>query len=363
MLKQTALYTRHVALGARMVDFAGWSMPIQYSGPLAEHRAVRESVGVFDVGHMGNVLLSGAGAASALDELAAWPLASLKPGRAKYTVLLNDNGGTVDDLIVYRRDEQNFFVIWNASNHAQNMAWCADTFARHGVAVEDRTESTGLIAVQGPDWERVYRKALGDLPVPEKRFEFIESGSGNDLILVARTGYTGEDGVEIWLANDRSLEVWDRLLAAGATPCGLAARDALRIEAGLPLYGHELSPDLDPFQAGVGFTVKFDARAFRGRSGLEARLAQQPRQGVVGVILEARGVPREGYPVRDRDGHEIGHITSGTFSPIVNSGVALALLNNPDSRYDEPGNRGFVVIRDKPVAARFVRPPIHTKQN
>lgn len=355
-LARTALFDRHVAMGARMVPFAGWSMPVQYAGVIEEHQAVRSSAGLFDVGHMGTVLLRGDGTAAALDELTTWPMSTLEAGRARYTVFLNDSGGCVDDLIVYRRGSSSWFIIWNAGNHAKNLAWTAPFWARYGVELEDRTADTALIALQGPNWRAVWDRAFEAAPVPEGRFRFLERGDESALEIVARTGYTGEDGVEIWIPNARARETWDRLIEAGAVPCGLGARDSLRIEAGLPLYGHELTEEIDPVSGGVGFVVKLDARTFYGRAGLETRLRATNRRGLIGIRALERGVPREGYLVHDADGRECGAVTSGSWSPILDAGIGLALVDNPEALLH---TEGAVMVRSRPLRVRFVRPPIH----
>ncbi len=353
---RTVLYDRHVALGARMVPFAGWSMPVQYAGVIEEHKAVREHAGIFDVSHMGTVLVEGPGTAAALDEMTTWPMSSLEPGRAKYTVFLNDEGGCVDDLIVYRRSADKWLIVWNAANHAVDLAWSAPFFSRHGARVEDRTSGTALIALQGPAWREIWDKVFPDFAPPTGRFRIAERGQNDDLEIVARTGYTGEDGVELWLSNARATATWDRLLAAGATPCGLGARDSLRIEAGLPLYGHELSADLDPVTGGIGFVLKLDDRRFQGRAALEKRLSAEKQRGLIGLRALARGVPREGYEILDSAGKMVGVVSSGSWSPILDAGIGLGLVDKPDSLLH---TEGVVMVRSRPLRVRFVRPPIH----
>lgn len=353
-LRATPLAAEHLALGARMLPFAGWSMPIQYAGVLDEHRAVREHAGIFDVSHMGTVRLHGQGAAAALDRLTTWPMSQLAEGRARYTVFPNPEGGCVDDLIVYREAADRYMIIWNAANHAKNLAWTAEELQRHGVRLEDHTAETALIAVQGPAWREIMGKALPSLPLPEKRFGFVVHQDGGDWA-VARTGYTGEDGVEIWLPAEHAAATWQALLAAGATPCGLGARDSLRIEAGLPLYGHELSDERDLFQAGVGFVVRFDERDFVGRAALERR-RQEPGPALIGVRMLERGVPREGYPLHDAAGTPVGTITSGSFSPVLDAGIGLGLVDNPESLVHTDGR---IAVRSRMLAVRYVRPPIH----
>lgn len=353
---RTILHDRHIDLGARMVPFAGWSMPVQYTGVIEEHRAVREGAGMFDVSHMGTVLVSGEGAAAALDRLTTWPMSTLEPGRARYTVFLTDDGGCIDDLIVYRRAAAEWLIIWNAANHGKDLAWAGPAFAAAGAHLDDRTAGTALIALQGPAWRRIWDAVFPDFSPPEGRFRIAERGTGQDLQIVARTGYTGEDGVELWLPNHQAVAVWDRLLAAGATPCGLGARDSLRIEAGLPLYGHELSAEIDPVAGGVGFVVKMDERRFHGREGLQARLAAPDRRGLIGLRALERGVPREGYIIHDGAGRPAGVVTSGSWSPVIDAGIGLGLVDKPDSLLH---TEGVVMVRNRPLRVKFVRPPIH----
>lgn len=350
--KRTILHPEHLSLGARMVPFGGWEMPVQYSaGGKAEHAAVRNHAGLFDVSHMGNVVLRGARTGEALDRLTTWPMSKLQAGAAKYTVFPNLQGGTVDDLIVYRRSAEEYFIIWNASNHLKNLKWTAPVFAEFGVELQDLTEATALIALQGPKWEQAYKTALPAGKIPAKRFSFVEF----DGITVVRTGYTGEDGVEIWLPNARAVDVWRQLIAAGVQPCGLGARDSLRIEAGLPLYGHELTDDIGAIEGGVGFVVKMDDRAFIGKD----KLQQPPRRRLLGLRLAEKGVPREGYDVLDGSGDVIGIVTSGSYSPIVDAGIGLALVESATVQFSGQPLSVFVSIRGKSVAAHLVKPPIH----
>ncbi len=355
---KTVLHDWHADNGARIVDFAGWQMPVQYGGALEEHQAVRTSCGIFDVSHMGNVLIQGEQAGAALDRLTTWPMSGLRHGAARYTVFLNKSGGAVDDLIVYRRDDDNYLIIWNASNHQKNLDWSKPVFAEYGVSVQDLTDRTALIAIQGPNWRDVTAAALPDLPMPDKRFTFTEADGGSSPIIIARTGYTGEDGVEIWMPDDQAVQAWTALVDAGAVPCGLAARDSLRIEAGLPLYGHELSDQIDPFEAGVKFVVKFDDREYIGRDALAARLDADNRRQLVGIRLLDRGVPREGYTLHDQHGNDIGTISSGSYSPILGAGIGLALVT-PTGPDDLVGTRGTVQVRKKSIPIEFVNPPIH----
>lgn len=350
--KRTVLHAEHLALGARMVPFGGWDMPVQYAaGVKAEHAAVRQQAGLFDVSHMGNVVLRGSKIGAALDRLTTWPMSKLAAGAAKYTVFPNLEGGTVDDLIVYKRRDDEYFIIWNASNHAKNLVWTAPVFKEFGVDLEDLTDTTALIALQGPAWEAAFKKVLPKAPLPQKRFTFSES----DGVTVVRTGYTGEDGVEIWLPNDRAVALWRGLIDAGVQPCGLGARDSLRIEAGLPLYGHELTDEIGAVEGGVGFVVKKDHSGYLG----QAKLQLNPARRLVGIRLLDKGVPREGYEVLDAQQKPIGKVTSGSYSPIIDSGIGLALVSLGQSRYDGASLDGFISIRGRPAAAKLVKPPIH----
>ena len=349
MLKRTALHQRHQEAGARLVDFAGWEMPLHYGSQIEEHHAVRRGAGVFDVSHMRAVGFRGPGSEAALRRLLANDVARIREdGGGLYGCMLNEDGGVLDDLIVFRLQAGRFLAVVNAATAEQDIAWFHRQAEGLDTAVEAR-EGHSLLAVQGP---RARQLALRVLPGAEaasalKPFRGAEVGE----LFVSRTGYTGEDGLEILCPDDDAVDLWDTLLAAGATPCGLAARDTLRLEAGLNLYGQDMDPETTPLESGLAWTIAWEPRdrLFIGRAALEAqRAAGVPRQRV-GLILEGRGVMRAGQRVRC--GEAAGVVTSGSFAPTVGGSVALARVDAG------AGERAEVEIRGRWQPARRVDPP------
>jgi aminomethyltransferase len=330
--RRTPLQAEHERLGASMTGFAGFWMPLRYSGETAEHNAVRRAAGLFDLSHMGEIVLHGPGAAAALDYALVGDLSAVKPGRAKYTMICAEDGGVLDDLIVYRWSEQDYLVIANASNTARVFAELTDRAGGYDCTVRDATDDYALIAIQGP-------LAAGLLaPLTELDLAAIKYYAGADGSVagrpawVARTGYTGEDGFEVYCAPGDAPHVWDTLLSAGApaglVPAGLAARDTLRLEAGMPLYGNELGPDVTPFEANLGWVVKFSKPGdFVGRAALEERAATGPRHVLTGLTIGSRRVARHGYPVL-ADGRDLpaGFVTSGAPSPTLGVPIAMAYV-------------------------------------
>lgn len=325
-----------MAAGARMVPFAGWEMPVHYGSILDEVRAVRSGAGVFDVSHMGEFRVRGEGALDALQHLLTNDASRLKPGRAQYTLLCNETGGVLDDLIAYRwsdsRDPTDFMLVVNAANRERDYAWMTARAADAGVQWEDISDTMALLAVQGPDAARLLHPLVPDTDLEVFRpFSHMPARlrTATDVLDVhlARTGYTGEDGFEIFCAWDDAPAIWDAVTAAGATPCGLGARDVLRIEASYPLYGHELTEDTNPYAAGLGWVVKPEKGDFIGREAMEAaREAHLPRT-LRGILPEdERAIPREGTEIRHPLG--AGRITSGTFSPTLGRAVAMAFVPN-----------------------------------
>jgi aminomethyltransferase len=328
--RQTPLHAVHERLGATMTSFAGWQMPLRYAGETAEHQAVRHAAGLFDLSHMGEILLSGPGAGAALDYALVGHLSALAPGRARYTMICAPDGGVLDDLVVYRQGEQEFLVIANASNTATVFRELAERAASHEADVVDATGDYALIAVQGPAAAGI----LGPLTGLDLSAMKYYAGAFGDVAgrgaWVARTGYTGEDGFEVYCRPDDAPHVWDTLATAGAAaglvPAGLAARDTLRLEAGMPLYGNELGPDVTPFEAGLGRVVKFDKPGdFVGREALAARASEGPRRRLAGLTIRSRRIPRHGYPVL-ADGQPRGAVTSGAPSPTLGVPIAMAYL-------------------------------------
>lgn len=356
-MRHTPLYDAHRALGARMVDFAGWDMPVQYTGIIDEHTAVRTRAGLFDVSHMGEVSIRGPGALAACQVMTANDVARLADGQAQYSLLLTPEGGIVDDIIVHRRAVDHVFICVNASNRERDIA-----HLRHyvrGAEVVDCSDDYALLALQGPRATRILAR-LTPLPLDRvPRFAFAEGQVAGRAALVAHTGYTGEDGWELYCAPQDATALWHAILEAGApdgiAPAGLGARDTLRLEAALPLYGHELGEDTTPFEARLAWVVRMDKGEFIGRAALEEHKRRGPRRCLIGLELDQAGVPRADYPLL-RDGRPIGKVTSGTKSPTLGKGIALG--------YVEPAASGrdtalAVEIRSRAVAAHVVRVPFY----
>jgi aminomethyltransferase len=320
----------HERLGAVMTPFAGWLMPLRYTSETAEHQAVRHAAGLFDLSHMGEIVVRGPGAGAALDYALTGYLSAMPPGRARYTMICAADGGVLDDLVVYRQGEQEFLVIANAANTATVYDQLRSRAAGHDAEVVDATLDWALIAVQGPEAAAILAPLTGlDLGAMKYYAGAFGEVAGR-AAWVARTGYTGEDGFEVFCRPADAVAIWDALAAAGApaglVPAGLAARDTLRLEAGMPLYGNELGPDVTPFEAGLGRVVKFDKPGdFVGRSALAARASEGPRRRLAGLTMKSRRIPRHGYAVL-ADGVTCGTVTSGAPSPTLGVPIAMAYL-------------------------------------
>jgi aminomethyltransferase len=342
-----------------MVDFAGWEMPVQYGGIIEEHTAVRTRAGLFDVSHMGEVEIRGPGALAACQRATANDVGRLRDGTAQYSLLLDPGGGIVDDVIVHRLDAERLMLCVNASNREADVAYLRE-HAR-GAEVVDVSDATALLALQGPRathiLARATRAALAEIP----RFAFAAAEVAGRRALVAHTGYTGEDGWELYLAGDDARAVWDALLAAGAadgiSPAGLGARDTLRLEAALPLYGHELGLDTSPYEARLGWVVQPGKGDFVGRAALLAAKERGPRRLLVGIELVDAGVPRAAYRLL-RDGQPVGVLTSGTKSPTLGKGIALGYV---DPAASAVGTALAVEIRGRAAAARVVPLPFYRR--
>ncbi|HEX6311837.1 MAG TPA: glycine cleavage system aminomethyltransferase GcvT [Acidimicrobiia bacterium] len=355
-LRHSPIDAEHRALGARMVPFGGWEMPIQYdTGVLAEHRACREHAVVFDVSHLGSVRVQGGGAYSMLQWALTNDLGRIEPGRAQYTHLLDpEDAHVVDDIIVWWVGDDDFLVMPNASNTAPLVAALEDAATGHAdepCTVDDVTVTRAVLAVQGPE-ARARLEALAPELAAVRRFGVRPVAFDGAPGYVAGTGYTGEDGVELHVPAEVAPAWWGKLLGAGLQPAGLGARDTLRLEAGLPLHGHELGPGITPLQAGLGWVVRFDKGDFRGREPLVAERERGVHRRLRGVLVAGRQVPRAGQAVL-ADGETIGEITSGNFSPVLERGIALAFLR-PDVG---EGSAVVVDVRGRPVAATVVEPP------
>ena len=359
----TPLAERHAALGARLIEFGGWMMPVQYGSILDEHRAVRERVGLFDLSHMGELFVEGPGGGRRPGRGArVTNPPALTVGRAHYSMIVAPDGGVIDDLIVYRLAEERFLVVANASNAAVVSDALAERLAGFKAILDDGSLATGLLAIQGPRAREVLTP-LTDVDLAALRYYAIAEGAVAGIpALVARTGYTGEDGFEVFVETSRTVELWDALLTAVRTadgvPVGLGARDTLRLEAGMPLYGNELDRATTPYDAGLGRVVKLDKPGdFVGRAALERIAAAGPTKRLVGLVVEGRGIARHGYPVM-ADDRRTGIVTSGTQSPTLGVPIAMAYVAPADA---EPGTILAVEIRDAPVSTKVVDLPFYRR--
>jgi aminomethyltransferase len=361
-LHETPLNDRHVALGARMIDFAGWLMPVQYAGILEEHRAVRERAGLFDLSHMGELFLEGPEAGAALAYALVTNPPALADGRAHYSMIVAPDGGIIDDLIVYRLAEDRFLVVANASNARTVSDALAERITRFKAVLDDRSLATALVAIQGPRSVEIVRP-LTDVDLDALRYYAIAEGTVAGIpALVARTGYTGEDGFEVFVDTGRAVELWDAMMAAGSgsgiAPIGLGARDTLRLEAGMPLYGNELDRSTNPFEANLGRVVKLEKPGdFIGRAALEKVARDGIARRLVGLAMRGRGIARHGYPVHAGD-RATGIVTSGTQSPSLGEAIAMAYVATADA---EPGTMVDVEIRGQRVPAEVVALPFYQR--
>jgi aminomethyltransferase len=359
----TPLTGLHRELGARLIEFGGWLMPVQYSSIIEEHRAVRERVGLFDLSHMGELHVEGPDAGAALAAALVTDPPSLAIGRAHYSMICAPSGGIIDDLIVYRLAESRFLVVANAGNAAIVSDTLAERLERFKAVLDDRSLATGLLAIQGPLAAGVLRP-LTDVDLAGLRNYAVAEGTVAGIpALVARTGYTGEDGFEVFVETGRTAELWPVLLeavrSAGGLPVGLGARDTLRLEAGMPLYGNELDLKTTPYEAGLGRVVKLDKPGdFVGRAALEKVAREGPARRLVGLVVEGRGIARHGHPVWSGE-RRSGTVTSGTQSPTLGVPIAMAYVAPGDA---EPGTVVDVEIRAARVPARIVALPFYRRQ-
>jgi glycine cleavage system T protein (aminomethyltransferase) len=351
--RTTPLHSSHIALGARMIDFGGWDMPVYYAGINEEHRAVRAAAGVFDVSHMGQVDISGPGAEDFLQRMLSNDLGRIGDGQAQYTLLTTSDGGIVDDLIAYRRGADDFLLVVNASNTDADVAVLAA--AADGVTVADRSAEHGMIALQGPASDDVLDGQVADIPP----FAFAERTVAGVPCVVARTGYTGERGVEIVTPAGGTLAVWEHLLAHGAVPCGLGARDTLRLEVCYPLHGNDISPTTNAIEAGLGWVCAL-AKDFTGAPVLRRTKAEGPARRLVAFRMTERAIPRGAMPILDGDGAALGTVTSGTLSPSLDEGIGMGYV-----RSDHAGVGSAIVIdvRGRPREAVVAKKPLYTKES
>ncbi|AMB59020.1 glycine cleavage system aminomethyltransferase GcvT [Microterricola viridarii] len=364
------LHQQHVDAGASFTDFGGWQMPVRYSSDLAEHHAVRTAAGIFDISHMAEILVEGPAAPAFLDYALAGKISAVKLGQAKYSLLLNADGGIVDDLVVYRLGEERFLVVANAGNRFAVVPALAERASGFDVTVTDLSDQIALIAVQGPASRAILEATTGitglGIALDELKYYWSTDAAFNGApLLIARTGYTGEDGFELYIQTDEAAELWAALSAAGAdhglVPCGLASRDTLRLEAGMPLYGHELGTDVFPAQAGLGRVVALAKEGdFVGRAASERGPAEGARV-LVGLAAEGRRAGRADYPLfasTDADAPAIGVITSGALSPTLGHPIAMAFV---DPGHAELGTEIFIDVRGSRVPASVVALPFYKR--
>jgi len=350
-LLRTPLYDRHVALGARLVPFAGWEMPVQYEGVIPEHLAVRNDCGVFDVSHMGELEVEGARGREFLQGLLSNDLDRIEPGKAQYTLLTNDGGGIVDDLIVYERTADRFLLIVNAANRETDLAWLRD-HELDGAEIRDVSDAYALLAVQGP--RSVERLGLPEAPA----FSFADGEIDGVACVVNRTGYTGELGVELLVPAESAGALWDRVLARGAVPCGLGARDTLRLEVCYPLHGNDIGPETDAISAGLGWVCALD-KDFTGAEVLRVIKEGGPDRRLAAFVMEERAIPREGMVILDGGGERVGAVTSGSHSPMLERGIGMGYV---PTALAEPGTELTIDVRGRRRRGRVVKKPIYQRE-
>jgi aminomethyltransferase len=352
--KKTCLYDKHVALGALMSPFGGFEMPIQYSGIVDEHQAVRQSCGVFDVSHMGEVLITGPDAERYVNHIFTNDVTSMPAGKILYGMMCYENGGVVDDLLVYKCGENEFFLVINAANIDKDWEWIQEQSKGYNVKLDHQSDSYGELAVQGPESEHVMKDVLGIDGSDLIFYTFKQIGD----VIISRTGYTGEDGFEIYATPNYINECWDKLVASGrCKPCGLGCRDTLRFEVGLPLYGDELSAEITPIMAGLGIFVKLDKDEFIGKDALARQKEEGPAKKLVGIELSDKAIPRHGYVVL-KDGQPIGEVTTGYHTISTDKSVCMALIDTQFAKLDTEVD---IQIRKKVFPGKVVKKQFYNK--
>ena len=356
-MKKTALTSTHIDLGAKMVEFAGYYMPLQYEGLGIEHETVRKNLGIFDVSHMGEFLISGPTAIDLIQKVSSNDASKLTIGKAQYSCLPNDQGGIVDDLIIYRIKEEQYLLVVNASNMQKDWDW----ISKHntmGADMKDLSMNYSLLAIQGPKAVEAMQ-SLTDVNLSEIKFYNFEVGpfAGIEHVIISATGYTGSGGFEIYCKNEEAKQIWDKVLEAGADfgikPIGLAARDTLRLEMGYCLYGNDINDTTSPHEAGLGWVTKY-TKDFINSENLKAQKEAGVTRKLVGFEMIERGIPRKDYPIVDADGNEIGMVTSGTMSPSLNKGIGMGYVTK---EFSKPESEIFVQVRKKQIKAMVVKPP------
>lgn len=363
MTKQTPLYETHLRYGGKIVEFGGWLLPVQYSGIIAEHRAVREKAGLFDVSHMGEVLVKGPDALAYLQQVVTNDVARIADTQVQYTPMCYPDGGTVDDLLIYRYGPSEYMLVINAANIDKDYAWLKQNAAGFDVTVDNISAETAEVALQGPLAQTILAKITA-APLAQIGYYWFLPGveAAGKQVMISRTGYTGEDGFEIYCKPEDAAALWEALMTAGESygllPAGLGCRDTLRFEACLPLYGHELSPEISPLEAGVGRFVKLDKGDFNGRAALAQQKEQGLKRKLAGFMLTDRGIARAEYPVLAA-GRSIGKVTSGSFAPSLDKNLGLALV---DAEFAGVGQKFDIEIRGKNVAAEVIARPFYKRE-
>lgn len=361
-MKKTRLYDTHIQLGGKIIEFGGWLMPVQYSGILDEHAKVRSAAGLFDVSHMGEIRVRGPEAERFVQRIVTNDVSQAEDFQVVYSPMCDPDGGTVDDLIIYKFGKDDYLLVVNAANTGKDYNWLVENLEEEAV-VENVSDKYAQLALQGPKAQAILQK-LADMPLDNIRFFRFqpEVDIGGIKALVSRTGYTGEDGFELYIDAGDAVALWEKLMEAGReeglVPAGLGARDTLRLEAALPLYGHELSESISPLEAGLERFVKLDKGGFIGRDALAAQLEQGVARKLAGFEMVDRGIPRNSYEVR-AGGKTVGYVTSGSFSPSLGKNIGLALVG---SEYSEPGTEFNVIVRDRPLKAVTVKIPFYKKK-
>lgn len=355
--KTTCLHDLHLALNAKMSPFAGFDMPIEYKGIVEEHNAVREGVGVFDVSHMGEVLVEGADAQRFVNHIFTNDVTKIGDGEILYGMMLYPNGGVVDDLLVYRLADDEYFLVINAGNIAKDLAWIQDAAKGYDVQINDLSDYYGELAVQGPAAEKTLSDVLGIDASDLTFYTFKGIEKDDEKMIVSRTGYTGEDGFEVYASHEATRRFWQKLMDAGVQPCGLGCRDTLRFEAGLPLYGDELTAEITPVEAGLSMFCKLDKDEFIGKDVVARQKAEGVDRKSVGLEIEGPAIARHGYDVLDEDGNVIGTVTTGYRSITLNRNLAMALVNIGKSKLGTPVS---VRVRRKTFPATVVKKRFYT---
>lgn len=353
-LKRTPLYEEHKKAGAKLIDFGGWEMPVQYAGVIEEHTTVRTKAGLFDVSHMGEVDVKGKDASAYVQYIVTNDVTRIQDGQILYSPMCYPKGGIVDDLLVYRYDDEHFYIVVNASNADKDFAWMQENAEGFNIQLENRSNQVAQLALQGPYAEKILQKLTSENLAEIKYYWFKHGVVDGIACLISRTGYTGEDGFEVYLEPEKASQLWRKILEEGSRegvqPIGLGARDTLRFEARLPLYGNELGPDISPLEAGLGFFVKLDKENFVGKDALlEQREKGIPRK-LVGLEMVERGIARSHYSLQ-KEGEEVGFVTSGSFSPTLNKNIALGLIR---ADLAQMGETLDVIIRGKAVKAKII---------